>query len=83
MFTNFQELCKLMNRSQEHVMQYLLSELGANGSLDAQNRLIVKGRFLPKVIYGRTGRDARVGPQLTARLPSFLSRPLRTFCGGT
>ena len=47
-FTNFQELCTLMHRSHEHVMQYLLSELGANGSLDGQMRLIVKGRFLPK-----------------------------------
>lgn len=47
-FTNFPELCKLMSRSQEHVMQYLLAELGASGSLDGQNRLIVKGRFLPK-----------------------------------
>jgi hypothetical protein len=47
-FTNFQELCKAMNRQQEHVSQYLLAELGTSGNLDGQQRLIVKGRFLPK-----------------------------------
>lgn len=47
-FINFQELCKTMNRCHEHVMQFMLSELGASGSLDGAKRLVVKGRFLPK-----------------------------------
>jgi translation initiation factor 2 subunit 2 len=47
-FTNFMDLCKAMNRQQEHVSAYLLAELGTSGSLDGQQRLIVKGRFLPK-----------------------------------
>ncbi|KAI3430616.1 hypothetical protein D9Q98_005208 [Chlorella vulgaris] len=47
-FTNFMELCKSMNRNHEHVLQFLLSELGTSGSLDGTQRLIVKGRFLPK-----------------------------------
>lgn len=47
-FTNFMDLCKAMNRQQEHVSMYLLAELGTSGSLDGQQRLIVKGRFLPK-----------------------------------
>jgi translation initiation factor 2 subunit 2 len=47
-FTNFAELCKAMNRNQDHVSAFLLSELGTSGSLDGQARLIVKGRFLPK-----------------------------------
>ncbi|PRW32892.1 Eukaryotic translation initiation factor 2 subunit beta [Chlorella sorokiniana] len=47
-FTNFMELCKSMNRNHEHVLQFLLAELGTSGSLDGTQRLIVKGRFLPK-----------------------------------
>ncbi|KAG2496630.1 hypothetical protein HYH03_005451 [Edaphochlamys debaryana] len=47
-FTNFMDLCKAMNRQHEHVSQYLLAELGTSGNLDGQQRLIVKGRFLPK-----------------------------------
>lgn len=47
-FTNFMDMCKAMNRQQEHVCAYLMAELGTSGSLDGQQRLIVKGRFLPK-----------------------------------
>lgn len=47
-FTNFPELCRAMNRGQEHCMAFLLAELGTSGNLDGQQRLIVKGRFLPK-----------------------------------
>ncbi len=47
-FTNFMDLCKAMNRNHEHVAAYLLAELGTSGSLDGQQRLVIKGRFLPK-----------------------------------
>ena len=47
-FTNFMDMCKAMNRQQEHVSAYLLAELGTSGNLDGQQRLIIKGRFLPK-----------------------------------
>lgn len=47
-FTNFMDMCKAMNRQQEHVSQYLLAELGTSGSLDGQQRLVIKGRFQPK-----------------------------------
>ncbi len=47
-FTNFAEMCKAMNRNQEHVSAYLLAELGTSGNLDGQQRLVIKGRFLPK-----------------------------------
>ena len=50
-FANFAELCKAMNRPGEHVQAFLLAELGTSGNLDGQSRLIVKGRFLPKVIF--------------------------------
>lgn len=48
-FVNFTELCKVMHRQPDHVMGYLNAELGTSGSLDGQLRLIMKGRFTPKV----------------------------------
>jgi translation initiation factor 2 subunit 2 len=51
-FTNYAELCKAMNRQPEHVQLFLLAELGTSGSVDGQQRLIVKGRFQPKAFEG-------------------------------
>lgn len=33
-------------------MNFLLAEMGTNGSLDGQQRLVVKGRFAPKNFEG-------------------------------
>ena len=41
-----------MYRQPEHVMTFLLAEMGTSGSLDGQQRLVVKGRFAPKAIEG-------------------------------
>ncbi|KAJ8433852.1 hypothetical protein Cgig2_032063 [Carnegiea gigantea] len=49
---NFTDLCKKMHRQPEHVMTFWLAELGTNGSLDGQQRLVVKGRFAPKSFEG-------------------------------
>ncbi|ONM26217.1 Eukaryotic translation initiation factor 2 subunit beta [Zea mays] len=38
----------LMHRQPEHVMMFLLAEMGTSGSLDGQQRLVIKGRFAPK-----------------------------------
>lgn len=51
-FVNFTELSKAMHRAPEHVITFLLAELGTSGNLDGQQRLVVKGRFLPKVFEG-------------------------------
>ncbi|CAO2842552.1 unnamed protein product [Amaranthus hypochondriacus] len=51
-FVNFMDLCKTMHRQPEHVMAFLLAEMGTNGSLDGQQRLVVKGRFAPKNFEG-------------------------------
>ncbi|KAL5974824.1 hypothetical protein ACLOJK_031496, partial [Asimina triloba] len=51
-FVNFMDLCKTMHRQPEHVMTFLLAELGTSGSLDGQQRLVVKGRFAPKNFEG-------------------------------
>ncbi|KAI3874699.1 hypothetical protein MKX03_015176 [Papaver bracteatum] len=51
-FVNFMDLCKTMHRQPEHVMNFLLAEMGTSGSLDGQQRLVVKGRFAPKNFEG-------------------------------
>ena len=50
LWVNFTEICKMMRRSQDHVFQYMLAELGTEGSIDAQQRLVIKGKFIPKYI---------------------------------
>ncbi|BFG30069.1 hypothetical protein CerSpe_163430 [Prunus speciosa] len=44
-FLNFVDVCKTMHRHPDHVMAFLLAELGASGSLHKQQRLYVDGRF--------------------------------------
>eukprot|EP00727_Mastigamoeba_balamuthi_P014511 m51a1_g9685 hypothetical protein (290) ;mRNA; f:1306439-1307675 len=47
---NFADMCRLMNRKLDHVMQFAFAELGTNGSLDGNNRLVIRGRFQHKHI---------------------------------
>ncbi|KAI3845466.1 hypothetical protein MKX03_023401 [Papaver bracteatum] len=42
------ELCKAMHREPEHVMSFFLVELGTTGSLDGEQRLGIKGRFVQR-----------------------------------
>ncbi|KAL5741163.1 hypothetical protein ACOSP7_027895 [Xanthoceras sorbifolium] len=51
-FVNFMDLCKTMHRQAEHVMTFLLAEMGTSGSLDGQRGLVVKGSFAPKDVEG-------------------------------
>lgn len=44
-WTNFPDICKSLNRSQEHVFNYTLTELGTTGNVDGNNCLIIKGRL--------------------------------------
>lgn len=50
LFANIQEICTVLQRLPEHVIQYLFAELGTSGSVDGQKRLIIKGRLQPKHI---------------------------------
>jgi len=43
--SNFKEICLRCHRPPEHVSSFIQVELGANGSLDANQQLIIKGRF--------------------------------------
>ena len=60
---NFPEICTSMNRpvsllrrlslssgQPEHVLAFMLAELGTSGSLDGSQRVTFKGRFQPKHI---------------------------------
>jgi len=49
-FVNFAEICKMLHRQPNHLLAFLLSELGTSGSIDGNNQLIIKGRFQQKQI---------------------------------
>lgn len=49
-WTNFADICDKMNRKYDHVRDYALAEMGTTGSLDAEKRFNIKGRFQPKQI---------------------------------
>ena len=49
-FANIADISKRMNRSDEHVTQFLFAELGTSGSVDGSQRLVIKGRFQQKQI---------------------------------
>lgn len=44
-FINVVEIAKRMNRPLEHLISYLYAELATEGSIDGDQRLIIKGRF--------------------------------------
>lgn len=48
--TNFGALCNDINRSKNHVLSFFLCELCNDGSIDAQDRMILKGRYTPGAI---------------------------------
>jgi translation initiation factor 2 subunit 2 len=50
MWVNFQEICSMMQRDSQHVNSFLMAELGTEGSIDGNDRLIIRGRYLPKYI---------------------------------
>merc|ERR1712166_324761 len=42
---NFPDICNCMNRPADHVLSFMLAELGTSGSLDAAQRVTFKGIF--------------------------------------
>lgn len=49
-FSNFAGLCKDLNRDKEHLMSFILSELCADGSIDGNERLIIRGKYPPSAV---------------------------------
>lgn len=50
MWSNFAAAAQVMRRNLEHLMAFVLSELGTEGSIDGSNRLVIKGRYQSKQI---------------------------------
>uniref|UniRef100_A0A7S2LHU8 Translation initiation factor IF2/IF5 domain-containing protein n=1 Tax=Leptocylindrus danicus TaxID=163516 RepID=A0A7S2LHU8_9STRA len=50
LWVNFQEICTMMQRSPEHVYQFFMAELGTEGSIDGNQRLVIRGKYVPKYI---------------------------------
>ena len=50
LWANFQEECGDMNRNPEHVFQFFMAELGTEGSIDGNQRLVIRGKYVPKYI---------------------------------
>ena len=50
LWVNFQEICTIMQRPPEHVFQFFMAELGTDGSVDGNQRLVIKGKYVPKYI---------------------------------
>jgi len=50
MWANFAQICQLMHRQPEHVMSFFLAEMGTEGSIDGNQRLVIKGRYQPKQV---------------------------------
>merc|ERR1712224_317336 len=48
-FVNFEDICIALNRGLDNIKQFILAELGVFGSIDSSQRLLVKGRFEPRV----------------------------------
>eukprot|EP00769_Ergobibamus_cyprinoides_P001079 gnl/Ergobibamus_cyprinoides/2076.p1 GENE.gnl/Ergobibamus_cyprinoides/2076~~gnl/Ergobibamus_cyprinoides/2076.p1 ORF type:complete len:312 (+),score=134.23 gnl/Ergobibamus_cyprinoides/2076:31-936(+) len=49
-FSNFSEICQALHRQQDHFLAFLMTELGTDGSIDGNDRLVIKGRFQSKNI---------------------------------
>jgi len=50
MWVNYKIITQLLHRQPEHLMCFILAELGTEGSIDGSCRLVLKGRYIPKQI---------------------------------
>jgi translation initiation factor 2 subunit 2 len=49
-WSNFTDICTVLNRPTEHLFQFFLAELGTEGSLAGEGQFILKGRYNNKHI---------------------------------
>jgi len=47
---NFSEVCSVLNRPTEHLYQFILAELGVEGSLGGESQFLLKGKYNNKHI---------------------------------
>eukprot|EP00544_Gedaniella_sp_CCMP2646_P015058 CAMPEP_0202486502 /NCGR_PEP_ID=MMETSP1361-20130828/5067_1 /ASSEMBLY_ACC=CAM_ASM_000849 /TAXON_ID=210615 /ORGANISM="Staurosira complex sp., Strain CCMP2646" /LENGTH=238 /DNA_ID=CAMNT_0049115679 /DNA_START=17 /DNA_END=733 /DNA_ORIENTATION=- len=50
LWVNYQETCTMMQRDPEHVYSFFMAELGTEGSIDGNQRLVIRGKYVPKYI---------------------------------
>jgi len=50
LWANFQDECRDMRRNPEHVYAFFMAELGTEGSIDGNQRLVIRGKYVPKYI---------------------------------
>jgi translation initiation factor 2 subunit 2 len=50
LWVNYQEICSMMQRDPLHVYQFFMAELGTEGSIDGNQRLIIRGKYVAKYI---------------------------------
>lgn len=50
LWVNFHEICTMMQRSPDHVFTFFTAELGTEGSIDGNQRLVLKGKYVAKYI---------------------------------
>jgi translation initiation factor 2 subunit 2 len=50
LWVNFQEICSMMQRDPQHVFAFFMAELGTEGSIDGNQRLIIRGKYVAKYI---------------------------------
>lgn len=70
-FANISEICRRMKRTDEHVTQFLFSELGTSGSVAGQGQLVIKGRFQQKQLENVLRRYIGASNSPLSRTPSF------------
>ncbi len=56
---NFQEICDTLSRKPEHLLGYLLKELGTGGNMEGR-RVIFKGRIMESRIRNRVEEYANI-----------------------
>jgi translation initiation factor 2 subunit 2 len=62
-----------MLRQPEHVMLFLLAEMGTSGLLDGHQRLVINGRFVPKKIEAILRRHiSKLSNFIVSMLSSFI-----------
>jgi translation initiation factor 2 subunit 2 len=49
-WNNFQETCTVLRRTPDHVRSFIVAELGTEGTLDGNEHLVLRGKFVPKYI---------------------------------
>jgi translation initiation factor 2 subunit 2 len=48
LWANFPAIVKALNRSPQHLLTYVIVELGTTANLDGNGRVVIRGRFMPK-----------------------------------